>query len=158
MGLFNKSQIDKINQIAQKSKTLQEPAKVKKVSSINDELAESSKLVQEYFKDSKSILIQTKQQLHEYVTAAIENQYIGIDTETTGLDRNSDYIVGASLYYPNGVECYIPMKHRIPIFESEYKNQLSYEDVAEEFNRFVDSKVRLIFANANLATKYRPSL
>ena len=149
MGLFSKSQIDSINAIAQKSKSIQAPQSTKKISSINDELINSSKAVEEYFKDSPAILITSKQQLHEYVTAALDGSYIGIDTETTGLDRTKDYIVGASLYYPGGVECYIPMKHRIPIFEDPYKNQLSYEDVAEEFQRFVDNDSKLIFANAN---------
>ena len=149
MGLFSKSQIANINAIAQKSKSVQAPQQIKKVSSINDELIQTSKAVEEYFSDSPAILIETKQQLHDYITDAIEHEFVGIDTETTGLDRQNDYIVGASLYYPGGVECYIPLKHRIPIFEDSYKGQLSYEDVAEEFQRFVDSKVKLIFANAN---------
>ena len=149
MRLFSKSQVENINAIAQKSKAVQAPVSTKKVSSINDELISASKAVEEYFKDSPAILIEDKQQLHEYVTAAIEHQYVGIDTETTGLDRQNDYIVGASLYYPEGVECYIPMKHRIPIFEDPYKGQLSYDDVAEELQRLVDGRVKLIFANAN---------
>ena len=149
MGLFSESQVESINAIAKKSKAIQAPQTNKKISSINDELDSSSKLVEEYFKDSKAILITDKQQLHEYVTAAINCKYIGIDTETTGLDRSNDYIVGASLYYPTGIECYIPIKHRIPIFEDLYKNQLTYEDVAFEFQRFVDEKANLIFANAN---------
>ena len=149
MGLFSTSQIDKINDIAKKSKAVQAPKSPKKVSSINDELNSSSKAVQEYFSDSLAILIESEQQLHEYVTAAISCGYVGIDTETTGLDRNQDYIVGASLYYPDGVECYIPMKHRIPIFEDEYKNQLDYNTVGKELQRFVDANTKLIFANAN---------
>ena len=149
MGLFNKSQIDKINSAAKKSKQVVENVPKKSVSSINDELQTSSAAVQEYFKDSPAILINTEEALHDYVTKAIEAKYVGIDTETTGLDRNNDYIVGASLYYPGGVECYIPLKHRIPIFEDLYKNQLSYEVVAKEFQRFVDEGTKLIFANAN---------
>ena len=149
MGLFSKDQIDQINKVAKKSQAVSEVKVSKKASSINDEILESSKAVQEYFSDSPAILITNKQQLHEYVTAAIEANYVGIDTETTGLDRNKDYVVGASLYYPGGVECYIPFKHRIPIFEDLYKNQLSYEDFEEELNRFVDAKTHLIFANAN---------
>lgn len=149
MGLFNKSQIDQINAIAQKSKTIQPQTNVKKVSTINDELQSSSKLVQEYFKDSPAILIENKIQLHDYISKAIEASYVSIDTETTGLDRSKDYIVGASLYYPGGVECYIPMKHKIPIFEDLYKNQLTYEEVQVEFERFIAANSKLIFANAN---------
>lgn len=150
MGLFSKSQVDLINSIAKKSHDIQAPKPPsKKASSINSELNASTEAVLEYFKDSPAILIEDKEQLHQYVTDCIQAGYCGIDTETTGLDRNLDYIVGASLYYPEGIECYIPMKHRVPIFEDEYKGQLSYQDVAEEFQRFVDEGCKLIFANAN---------
>ena len=150
MSLFNSSQMARINEVAERTKQLnKEKPKAVKVSTVNAELNEMSKAVQEYFKDSKAILIRTKDQLHDYVTSCIEAGYAGIDTETTGLDRQNDWIVGASLYYPGGVECYIPMKHLVPIFESPYKGQLSYEEVSEEFKRMENSNIRLIFANAD---------
>lgn len=150
MSLFNSSQMAKINEVAERTKQLnKEKPKAVRVSTVNAELNEMSKAVQEYFKDSKAILIRTKEQLHEYVTNCIEAGYAGIDTETTGLDRQNDWIVGASLYYPGGVECYIPMKHLVPIFESPYKGQLTYEEVSEEFKRMENSNIRLIFANAD---------
>ena len=150
MSLFNSSQMAKINEVAERTKQLnKEKPKAVRVSTVNAELNEMSKAVQEYFKDSKAILIRTKDQLHDYVTSCIEAGYAGIDTETTGLDRQNDWIVGASLYYPGGVECYIPMKHLVPIFESPYKGQLSYEEVSEEFKRMENSNIRLIFANAD---------
>lgn len=140
----------RINEVAERTKQLnKEKPKAVRVSTVNAELNEMSKAVQEYFKDSKAILIRTKDQLHDYVTSCIEAGYAGIDTETTGLDRQNDWIVGASLYYPGGVECYIPMKHLVPIFESPYKGQLSYEEVSEEFKRMENSNIRLIFANAD---------
>lgn len=150
MSLFNSSQMARINEVAERTKQLnKEKPKAVRVSTINAELNEMSKAVQEYFKDSKAILIRTKDQLHDYVTSCIEAGYAGIDTETTGLDRQNDWIVGASLYYPGGVECYIPMKHLVPIFESPYKGQLSYEEVSEEFKRMENSNIRLIFANSD---------
>lgn len=150
MSLFNSSQMARINEVAERTKQLnKEKPKAVRVSTVNAELNEMSKAVQEYFKDSKAILIRTKEQLHEYVTNCIEAGYAGIDTETTGLDRQNDWIVGTSLYYPGGVECYIPMKHLVPIFETPYKGQLSYEEVSEEFKRMENSSIRLIFANAD---------
>lgn len=150
MSLFNSSQMARINEVAERTKQLnKEKPKAVRVSTVNAELNDMSKAVQEYFKDSKAILIRTKDQLHDYVTSCIEAGYAGIDTETTGLDRQNDWIVGASLYYPGGVECYIPMKHLVPIFESPYKGQLSYEEVSEEFKRMENSSIRLIFANAD---------
>lgn len=150
MSLFTKSQMAKFNEVAERSKQLnKEKPKSVNVSTVNAELKSMSDSVLEYFKDSPAICIRTADQLHEYIDKCIEAGYAGIDTETTGLDRQRDYIVGASLYYPDGTECYIPMKHKIPIFETPYKNQLSYEEVTKEFKRLENSNIRLIFANAD---------
>jgi len=150
MGLFSQSQIDEINAVAAKSKEVLKPVKVSKsLSSFQNEIQRSSAAVLDYFKDSPAILITTKQQLHEYILKAIESGYCGIDTETTGLDRIRDSIVGASLYYPGGVECYIPCKHLVPVFDTLYKDQLTYEEVGEELQLFVKAKTKMIFANAD---------
>ena len=150
MNLFSPSQRAQIDEVARRSTLLQDSKPSSKTSkSITTELAEISKAVQEYFKDSKAILLTTKEDLHAYIDRVIEAGYAGIDTETTGLDRVHDHIVGVSLYYPGGVECYIPSKHLVPIFDQPYKNQLSYEEIAEELQRLVDEKVKLIFANAD---------
>lgn len=142
--------LEMINQQAEKSRELIEPKKsTVSVKGISDKLNEMSKNVMDYFQDSPAILIQTRESLHEYVDAVIQSGYAGIDTETTGLDRVRDYIVGASLYYPGGVECYIPMKHRNPIVDTLYKDQLTYEEVQAEFQRLADAKTKLIFANAD---------
>ena len=149
MGLFSLSEIDKINAVAANSKQIQEPTKSVSSRSINDELNKSTQAVLEYFKDSPAIIIDTEEKLNNYVFKCIEAGYAGIDTETTGLDRINDTVVGASLYYPGGVECYIPMKHIIPIFDTPYKNQLSYEAVGRAFQKMVGSGLKLIFANAD---------
>lgn len=148
MGLFSQSQIEQISSIAAKSnEAIQQSAQSTR--SINSELQDIESKVIEYFKDSDAILIETPEQLHNYVDKCIENGIAGIDTETTGLDRVHDWIVGASLYTPGLPECYIPMKHLVPIFETPYPNQLTYEQVQIEFQRLVDALVKLIFANAD---------
>lgn len=140
----------KFNAVAEKSKQLApEKPKAIRSSTVTSELNAISQSVKEYFADSKAILIRTKDDLHEYITRCIDSGYAGIDTETTGLDRLKDWIVGASLYYPGGTECYIPMKHITPIFDSLYKDQLTYEEVQEEFQLLADSNIKLIFANAD---------
>ncbi len=150
MGLFSLSQMEEINKVAEQSKqALSPPKSSKKASSIVDTLNEITKEVTEYFKDSNARLITTKEELHDYVTKFIDFGIGGIDTETTGLDRIKDTIVGASLYYPGEPEVYIPMKHLIPIFDVPYKNQLTYEDVGEELSRITRSNTKLIFANAD---------
>lgn len=149
MKLFTESQIDKINKIAEKSKETLSPVKSVNVKSINSDLNEMSQKVLEYFKDSDAILITNETDLHDYITKCIEFGYAGIDTETTGLDRIHDTIVGASLYCPGQPECYIPMKHLVPIFDTPYKDQLTYNQVNKEFQRFSESNIKLIFANAD---------
>lgn len=149
MGLFSSAQIDAINQVAAKSKEIAAPPKPVKSKSITTELQTISDRVINYFKDSKSILITDVESLHQYVDNAVGAGYAGIDTETTGLDRVKDYVVGVSLYYPGGVECYIPIKHKVPIFDQPYKNQLSYDQVHSEFKRLQNSNIKLIFANAD---------
>ena len=145
MALFSEKQLTEINKVAVKCK---EPKPVSKSGkNIQDNINSMMDSVLEYFKDSDSILITTEDQLVEYVDKCIEYGYAGIDTETTGLDRIKDYIVGASLYVPGMPDCYIPMKHRIPLFEQPYKDQLSYEQVSTQFNRLKSCK--LIFANAD---------
>lgn len=150
MGLFSQSQMDQINAVAEKSKEVLKPIQVSKsVTSSQHEIEESTRAVREYFGDSPAILISSVDQLSDYVSKAIESGYCAIDTETTGLDRIHDTIVGASLYYPGGVECYIPCKHLVPIFEKPYKDQLTYEEVGAELQRFVDAGTKMIFANAD---------
>lgn len=149
MGLFSESQIAEINKVAAKSKELLDPPKVMKSKSMSSDLAAMSQSVIDYFPDSSAILITDIDSLHDYITHCIESGCAGIDTETTGLDRIKDTIVGASLYYPGGVECYIPSRHLIPIFDEPYRGQLSYENIGEEFQRLADSDIKLIFANAD---------
>lgn len=148
--LISLQQQSAIEAAAQKSKALLEPVKTSKSpKGLIAELNSISESVTAYFKDSPAILITSVDQLHDYITKAIESRYVGIDTETTGLDRIKDSVVGASLYYPGGVECYIPMKHLHPLFDNPYIGQLSYQEVGTELQRFVDSKTRMIFANAD---------
>lgn len=147
--LFSAVDAAKIQKSVQKSKQVLKPPKSTNTKSIANELNAISQSVIEYFQGSEAILITSKDQLHDYVTKVLEAGIAGIDTETTGVDRVEDWVVGASLYYPGGIECYIPMKHIVPIFDTPYRGQLSYEEVREEFQRIVDSDTKLVFANAD---------
>lgn len=149
MGLFSKIQMSAITEAAQKSQSLSEKKKVVADRSINAKLSEISQNVLEYFKDSQAELITTEEQLHNYITKMIDAGIGGIDTETTGLDRLKDTIVGFSLYCPGMVEVYIPCKHIIPIIDMPYKHQLSYEVCGAELMRLVEANTKLVFANAD---------
>lgn len=150
VGLFSKRQMDDIISTAKKSKA---PTYVKKPKArgkgITAEIQRISDEVLAYFKDSKARLITTQEELHDYITRMIEAGIGSIDTETTGLDRVNDTIVGFSLYYPGDVEVYIPCNHIIPIFEEPYSNQITYEQAQAELQRLVDARTKLVFANAD---------
>ena len=148
MALFDTASMAAIDAVAAKSKQRPEAKPVISNSAVN-KISAMEETVKEYFKDSQAILITSKEQLHEYIDDCIDAGYVGIDTETTGLDKVSDTIVGSSLYYPGGVECYIPNFHKVPILDNYRSNQLSYEECQEEFQRLVDNKVKCIFANAD---------
>lgn len=151
MGLFTKAEMSKIAEAARKSNqrlaTESKPKKSHK--NAKAEIDRMSAEVEEYFSDSPAVLVNTVEALHDYVTKCIEAGYCGIDTETTGLDRVNDHVVGFSLYYPGGNECYVPNKHLVYIFDEPYKDQLSYEQCAVELQRLVDARTKMIFANAD---------
>lgn len=151
MGLFSKVQMAQIMASAEKSKKLEDPPPKTKVNAKNlsAKINEISAKVVEHFKDSKAELITTPEALHDYISKMLKAGIGAIDTETTGLDKIKDTIVGVSLYYPGGVEVYIPIKHIVPIFDEPYKDQLTYEQVAIELQRLADSNIKLIFANAD---------
>lgn len=116
---------------------------------MSSDLNRISAEVVQYFKDSKAILVNTVDGLNAYVDKIIELGIAGIDCETTGLDRMRDHVVGISLYFPGGEECYIPIRHIIPLFEEPYPDQLTYEQVRECLQRIVGTSVKLIYANAD---------
>jgi hypothetical protein len=80
VGFFTQAQIDDINKIAAKSKELTTKPKKQsgKMSSITNTLNEMSEAVLTYFKDSEAILIQSKDELHDYITKAIESEVVKI--------------------------------------------------------------------------------
>ena len=151
MGLFTKDELSKINRAARVSNSsLKQSVKpVKSRKGAKADIDEMSRKVEEYFSDSEAILITSVEELHDYVTKCLEAGYCGIDTETTGLDRINDTVVGFSLYYPGGRECYVPNNHLIYIFDEPCKGQLTYEQCQPELQRLVDGKCKMIFANAD---------
>lgn len=158
--LFSRSQIETINQAAAKAKEAMSspPSLSSSTSTNNTELQQLMNAVKEYFgESSECTLVTSKEQLHEYIDLVIQDGIAGLDTETTGLDRINDYIVGVSVYSISVPPFYIPIKHLIPIFDEPYKDQFTYEEVREELQRIVDSKTKLVFANADfdLAMVYK---
>lgn len=90
----------------------------------------------------------TEQRLAEYIDKAIENGYLALDTETTGLDPITEKLVGACVYTPGEKPAYIPINHISLISRQRLNNQLTNEQVAKEFKRLLDEKVKIIYFNA----------
>lgn len=151
MSLFSSADIAKINKTAKQSTKLLDPKakSTKSNKSITSQLEQIYANLTKYFADSEAILIKDEQQLDEYVDKAIDEVYVGIDTETTGLDRQNDTIVGMSLYFMNGTECYIPNKHLVPIFDEPYSGQLTYSQCAKALEKMKAGRVKFVFANAD---------
>lgn len=148
--LFSSEDNKKLDEIAKKANAaLAAPKATTKVRSINTAIIRISEEVVTHFKDSSAICITSEAQLHSYIDKIIDAGICAVDFETTGLDVINDVVVGSSLYYPGGVECYIPNKHLVPIFDIPYDKQLSYLQVGRALQRLVDAKVKLVFANAD---------
>ena len=93
------------------------------------------------YKDNTQV-IYTREDLHSYITAAIENGVIAIDTETNNsLDPITCKLMGPCIYTPGKKNAYIPLNHVNPVTLERLPNQLTEQDVREELERIVDTKI-----------------
>ena len=89
------------------------------------------------------ICIKSRQELLDYVQAAIKVKRIAIDTETNNsLDPVTCKLAGLCLYYPGGKQAYIPINHRDPDTKIRLDWQCTEKDVNEA----------LALVNANVDT------
>ncbi len=94
------------------------------------------------------LIIQDEEQLNNYLSVAIKNGVISIDTETTGLDPLRDELVGICIYTPGLPAAYIPVNHKSYITGERIDNQLSVDFLHRQFNRVAESKIDVIMFNA----------
>lgn len=93
------------------------------------------------YKDN-TVVIRTKEQLNDYIQAAIENGIIAIDTETNNsLDPITCKLMGPCLYTPGQKNAYIPINHINPHTRERLEWQLTEEDIFEAFDKLVDTKI-----------------
>ena len=89
-----------------------------------------------------TIVIKTREQLHQYVDAAINNGEIAIDTETNNsLEPITCKLMGPCIYTPGQKNAYIPINHVDPNTLQRLDWQLTEDDVREEFLRLVDTRI-----------------
>ena len=100
-----------------------------------------------HYKDN-TVVIKTKEELHNYVDESIKNNIIAIDTETNNsLDPLTCKLMGGCIYTPGQKNAYIPINH-IDYKTGERLNwQLTEQDVKEEFDRLNSAQVRILTHN-----------
>lgn len=83
-----------------------------------------------------TVCIYTREQLHSYIDSAIANGEIAIDTETNNsLDPLTCTLMGPCIYTPGQKNAYIPLNHINMYSRERLPNQLTEQDVYEEFDR-----------------------
>lgn len=87
-------------------------------------------------------VIRTRNELTEYIDKAIVNGEIAIDTETNNsLDPISCKLMGPCIYTPGEKNVYIPVNHVNPNTNEKLPNQLTEEEIKEEFSRLSTTKI-----------------
>lgn len=93
------------------------------------------------YKD-QTICIYTREDLHNYITSAIDNGIISIDTETNNsLQPITCKLMGPCIYTPGQKNAYIPINHVDLHTRERLTNQLTEQDIHEEFLRLADTKI-----------------
>lgn len=93
-------------------------------------------------------VIRDKEVIHDFITECIGNQYISIDTETSGLDPMRDTLAGIGTYTYGQKSAYIPLNHISYITNEKVDNQLPVEFVRYEFKRLFAKKPDVDMFNA----------
>lgn len=100
--------------------------------------------------------IYSREDFHNYITAAIKNGVISIDTETLGTrtdiekpgtDPLTCKISGLCLYTPGEKNAYIPINHVDYKTGVRWDYQLTEDDINQELKRLVEAKTKNIFQN-----------
>lgn len=96
-------------------------------------------------------LIQTEEELKDYVELICKNGIFAVDTETTRLDPIQDKIVGFSLYTPNEeqIRVYVPVNHTSYVTQERVDNQLTEEQCRECLKPLEDSNIKCVMFNAD---------
>lgn len=93
--------------------------------------------------------VRTVEDLSRYIDKVIENGICSIDTETTGLDPLTDFVVGTGIYTPgSGKSIYIPLEHMSYVTGVKVDRQISRKDFADQLKRLRDNDVKVVYHNA----------
>lgn len=94
----------------------------------------------------QTVVLHTREELHNYIDAAIKNGDIAVDTETNNsLVPLTCKIMGLCLYTPGQKNAYIPVNHVNLETRELLPNQVTEQDIYEELQRL--DEVQCIFHN-----------
>ena len=150
-----KSTEDVLNKI-NNPKEVKKSKKLSSKLSLEDRLAiikqEVMKVLGKHINDV--VLIKTKDELHNYFIKAIKNNLIGVDTETNkSLDPFTGKFVGFCFYTYDEKFAYVPINH-VDLAGKRLDWQLTEEEVYEELQLLIDSKIRTVFSNGKFDYKF----
>lgn len=90
----------------------------------------------------QTVVLRSKEELHEYIDAALINSAIALDTETNNsLQPITCKIMGLCLYTPGKKNAYIPVNHVNLVTGELLPNQVTEEEIHDELERLVDTKI-----------------
>lgn len=94
-------------------------------------------------------VIYSREDLHKYIDASIKNGIISIDTETNNTTEVINCILmGPCIYTYGQKQAYIPLNHVDINTGERLSNQLTEQDIKEEFQRLIDAKTKIVMHNA----------
>lgn len=138
------------SKIAKKAKAKAKPTQLTKVGGLLGSIELIRNTVEKYlgcYKDDY-ICITDKDSLHNYIDVCIDNTYISIDTETTGLNPLVDIIAGICIYTYGQKGAYIPINHVSYITGIKSEGQLDADIIIREFERLIEYKPNIDMFNA----------
>jgi hypothetical protein len=149
--------VEKTKKIIEKIKKPKKPKVVveKKINSkkisVEDKIALITEKVYTILDKQKDnvIVIKNKKDLSDYITSAITNDVIAIDTETnSSLDPLTAKLMGVCIYTPNNKMAYVPINHVDYKTGIKLSEQLTEQDIKEELSRVVEAQILTIMHNA----------
>lgn len=137
--------LEESKKIIQKIKQPKEMKVEKIIKSTKVSLDEKLRLVEENVHRilgsyaNNTVVLHTREELHAYIGKALLNHIIAIDTETNhSLDPLTCLLMGGCIYTPGEKNAYIPVNHVNPVTNEKLPNQVTEQDIAEEFSRLKD--------------------
>lgn len=141
----DKATLEKLNkQKNKRSKSMIVPKTLK------DKIALAKEISLNVYGDklSRLELVTDVNRIHEYISKAIDNGIIAVDTETNGLDRVDGEVAGVCLYTYGERGIYIPLGHKSYMTDLLLQTNVSKVCMVNEFNRMNDHNIKYILHNA----------